>query len=193
MLQVGTQGLQALAAASALQKLCLFNCHISKDIATQLLAAFQSKGFTNLRELDLSGNNIEAAEMLDLLTALQSVNIGQALKVSWRVRLTIYLCPQRLVRAELCSLQQTMTLQMLEWTLLTGAMHVQILDRKTLHLAQLRPGVFKWIHMLQVLIIGGNPATQSEGFEAHVAKAREARVDVDIAWQATDPGQSSNT
>ena len=47
--------------------------------------------------------------------------------------------------------------------------------------------------MLQVLIIGGNPATQSEGFEAHVARAREARVDVDIAWQATDPGQSSNT
>ena len=91
MLQIGTQGLQALAAASALQKLCLFNCHISKGIATQLVAAFQSKGFRNLRELDLSGNNIEAAEMEDLLTALQGVDVGQALKVSWHVDLNIVL------------------------------------------------------------------------------------------------------
>lgn len=45
---------------------------------------------------------------------------------------------------------------------------------------------------MQVLIIGGNPGTQADGFENQVAKAREVRKDLDIAWQATDPGQSTN-
>ncbi len=43
---------------------------------------------------------------------------------------------------------------------------------------------------LQVLIIGGNPAVHSNSFEDHIARARAARPGLDIAWQATDPGQA---
>lgn len=46
--------------------------------------------------------------------------------------------------------------------------------------------------MLQVFIIGGNPGVQGKGFEEFVSKARQARPELDIAWQASDPGQSSN-
>ncbi|KAL0055523.1 hypothetical protein WJX82_001476 [Trebouxia sp. C0006] len=42
---------------------------------------------------------------------------------------------------------------------------------------------------LKVLIIGGNPAAQTDSFSELVAKTRAARPSLDIAWQATDPGQ----
>lgn len=44
--------------------------------------------------------------------------------------------------------------------------------------------------VLQVLGLGGNPAADDAAFEQHVAKARAARPDLDIAWQASDPGQT---
>lgn len=44
---------------------------------------------------------------------------------------------------------------------------------------------------MQVLILGGNPAGQANAFEEHVAKARAARPSLDIAWQASDPGQTA--
>ena len=43
--------------------------------------------------------------------------------------------------------------------------------------------------LMQVLVLGGNPAADSDAFEEYVAKARAARPDLDIAWQASDPGQ----
>lgn len=46
--------------------------------------------------------------------------------------------------------------------------------------------------LTQVLVLGGNPAADSDGFEEHVAKARAARPDLDIAWQASDSGQTSS-
>ena len=47
----------------------------------QLAASFQSNAFSHLRELDLSGNNIQTAEMENLLMALQGQHCAQALKV----------------------------------------------------------------------------------------------------------------
>lgn len=44
--------------------------------------------------------------------------------------------------------------------------------------------------MLQVLIIGGNPAVHADSFEEYVSRARTARPTLDIAWQASDPGQT---
>ena len=46
--------------------------------------------------------------------------------------------------------------------------------------------------LMQVLVLGGNPAAHSDAFEEHVAKARAARPDLDIAWQTSDPGQTSS-
>ena len=47
--------------------------------------------------------------------------------------------------------------------------------------------------ILQVFVIGGNPGVQGKGFEEIVSKARQARPELDIAWQASDPGPSSST
>ena len=44
--------------------------------------------------------------------------------------------------------------------------------------------------VLQVLIIGGNPAVHADSFEEYVSRARTARPTLDIAWQASDPGQT---
>ena len=79
--QVGKGGVQALAAADALQRLCLFNCQIGKDVAMQLVTSFQSNAFLSLQELDLSGNIIQTPEMEALLIPLQGQGCGQALKV----------------------------------------------------------------------------------------------------------------
>ena len=79
--QVGKGGVQALAAADALQRLCLFNSQIGKDVAVQLVTSFQSNAFSSLQELDLSGNNIQTPEMEALLITLQGQRCGQALKV----------------------------------------------------------------------------------------------------------------
>lgn len=45
--------------------------------------------------------------------------------------------------------------------------------------------------VLQVLGVGGNPAADDAAFEQYVAEARTARPDLDIAWQASDPGQTA--
>ena len=44
--------------------------------------------------------------------------------------------------------------------------------------------------VLQVLIIGGNPAVHTDSFEECVSRTRTARPNLDIAWQASDPGQT---
>ncbi|DBA95992.1 hypothetical protein WJX77_007182 [Trebouxia sp. C0004] len=118
--RVGIQGLKCLSAALVLQKLCLFNCKLGQEASDTIVSCFQDKGFCNLQELDLTGNEVEAPQMHSVLEAVQQQGVAPALKV---------------------------------------------------------------------LIIGGNPAAQTDSFSELVAKARAARPTLDIAWQATDPGQ----
>ncbi|KAL0023690.1 hypothetical protein WJX79_002056 [Trebouxia sp. C0005] len=117
--QVGIQGLKCLSAASVLQKLCLFNCKLGQE-AADIVSCFKDNGFSNVRELDLTGNEVEGPQMQSVLEAVQQQDVAPALKV---------------------------------------------------------------------LIIGGNPAAQTDSFSELVDKARAARPTLDIAWQATDPGQ----
>lgn len=121
--RVDTQGLECLSAASVLQKLCLFNCKLGQEASDTIVSCFKDKGFLNLRELDLTGNEIEAPQMQSVLEAVQQQGVAPALKV---------------------------------------------------------------------LIIGGNPAAQTDSFSELVGKARAARPTLDIAWQATDPGQGDD-
>ncbi|DBA99337.1 TPA: RNA-DNA hybrid ribonuclease [Trebouxia sp. C0006] len=130
--QVGIQGLNCLSAStlkhpspstkpvSVLQKLCLFNCKLGQEASDTIVSCFKDKGFNNLQELDLAGNEIDAPQMQSILEAVQQQGVTPALKV---------------------------------------------------------------------LIIGGNPAAQTDSFSELVAKTRAARPSLDIAWQATDPGQ----
>lgn len=118
--QVGTGGLQALAAAPILQKLCLFNCKLGQEQAESLIACLTNNGFLGLQEMDLTGNMIEAPQMQALLETLPHQGVAPSLKV---------------------------------------------------------------------LIIGANPAVHSSAFNEHVSRARMTRPGLDIAWQATDPGQ----
>ncbi len=80
-LQVGIHGLQHLAAASVLQKLCLFNCKLAQEAAETLVSCLQEQGFSSLKELDLTGNEIEALQMQRLLDTLQQSGVAPALKV----------------------------------------------------------------------------------------------------------------
>ncbi|KAL3153796.1 RNA-DNA hybrid ribonuclease [Trebouxia sp. C0010 RCD-2024] len=79
--QVYVQTLQSLAPATVLQKLCLFNCKMDQEAAEQVVASLEAGGYSNLQELDLSGNNIEAAQMQALLQSLQHQDRAPALKV----------------------------------------------------------------------------------------------------------------
>ena len=38
--------------------------------------------------------------------------------------------------------------------------------------------------------MGGNPAADDAAFEKRVTEARASRTNLDIAWQASDPGQT---
>ena len=80
-MQVGVPGLEALSAASVLQKLCLFNCKLGQEAADVIVDRLHHRGFLNLRELDLTGNVIEAPQMQTLLTALQQHDVAPALQV----------------------------------------------------------------------------------------------------------------
>lgn len=80
--QVHVQTLQSLAAATVLQKLCLFNCKLDQEAAEQLVASLEGGGFSNLQELDLTGNNVEAPQMQTLLETLQHRDRAPFLKVS---------------------------------------------------------------------------------------------------------------
>lgn len=79
--QVHVQTLQSLAAATVLQKLCLFNCKLDQDAAEQLVACLEDGGFSNLQELDLTGNDIEAPQMQALLQTLLHGDRAPFLKV----------------------------------------------------------------------------------------------------------------
>ena len=79
--QVDARGITAFAAAQALHSLCLFNCQLDDDTAKQLLTSFQEGGFAQLRELDLSGNNVHQILMQKLLSVLQEPSTASALKV----------------------------------------------------------------------------------------------------------------
>ena len=80
-MQVGVQGLIALSAASALQKLCLFNCKLGQEVADAIVDRLKDGGFANLEELDLTGNAIEAPQMQTLLETLQQQDVAPALQV----------------------------------------------------------------------------------------------------------------
>ena len=80
-MQVGVQGLAALSAASVLRKLCLFNCKLGQEAADAIVDQLNHRGFLSLRELDLTGNVIEAPQMQTLLTALQQHDVAPALQV----------------------------------------------------------------------------------------------------------------
>ena len=80
-MQVGVQGLEALSAASVLQKLCLFNCKLGQEAADVIVDRLKDRGFLNLRELDLTGNAIEAPQMQTLLATLQQQDVAPALQV----------------------------------------------------------------------------------------------------------------
>ena len=79
--QVHVQTLQSLSPATVLQKLCLFNCKLDQEAAEQLVTCLEDGGFTNLQELDLTGNNIEAPQMQALLQTLQHRDRAPSLKV----------------------------------------------------------------------------------------------------------------
>ena len=81
-MQVRVQGIQALAAASVLRKLCLFNCKLAEEEAHALQQCLRNQGFGNLEDLDLAGNMIEAPQMQGILTALQQQDIAPKLKVT---------------------------------------------------------------------------------------------------------------
>ena len=81
LVQVDTQGLECLSAASVLQKLCLFNCKLGQEASDTIVSCFKDKGFLNLRELDLTGNEIEAPQMQSVLEAVQQQGVAPALKV----------------------------------------------------------------------------------------------------------------
>ncbi|KAA6426274.1 MAG: hypothetical protein FRX49_03386 [Trebouxia sp. A1-2] len=78
--QVGIQGLKCLSAASVLQKLCLFNCKLGQE-AADIVSCFKDNGFSNVRELDLTGNEVEGPQMQSVLEAVQQQDVAPALKV----------------------------------------------------------------------------------------------------------------
>lgn len=80
-MQVGVPGLEALSAASVLQKLCLFNCKLGQEAADAIVDWLKDRRFLNLRELDLTGNVIEAPQMQTLLETLQQQDVAPALQV----------------------------------------------------------------------------------------------------------------
>ncbi len=81
LVQVGIQGLKRLSAASVLQKLCLFNCKLGQEASETIVSCFKDKGFSNLQELDLTGNEIEAPQMQSVLEAVQQQGVAPAMKV----------------------------------------------------------------------------------------------------------------
>ncbi len=81
LVQVGIQGMKCLSAASVLQKLCLFNCKLGQEASDTIVSSFKDKGFNNLQELDLTGNEIEAPQMQSALEAVQQQGVAPALKV----------------------------------------------------------------------------------------------------------------
>ena len=81
-MQVEVRGIQALAAASVLHKLCLFNCKLAADEAQALQQCLEDRGFSNLEDLDLAGNMIEAPQMQGILTALQQPDVAPKLQVT---------------------------------------------------------------------------------------------------------------
>lgn len=54
---------------------------MDQEAAEQVVASLEAGGYSNLQELDLSGNNIEAAQMQALLQSLQHQDRAPALKV----------------------------------------------------------------------------------------------------------------
>lgn len=81
LVQVGIQGLNCLSAVSVLQKLCLFNCKLGQEASDTIVSCFKDKGFNNLQELDLAGNEIDAPQMQSILEAVQQQGVTPALKV----------------------------------------------------------------------------------------------------------------
>ncbi len=81
LVQVGIQGLKCLSAVSVLQKLCLFNCKLGQEASDTIVSCFKDKGFSNLRELDLTGNEVEGPQMQSVLEAVQQQGVAPALKV----------------------------------------------------------------------------------------------------------------
>lgn len=91
--QVHIQTLQSLAPATVLQKLCLFNCKLDQEAAEQLVASLEAGGFSNLQELDVTGNDIEAAQMQALLQSLEHQDRAPALKViHWLSDTAVIMC-----------------------------------------------------------------------------------------------------
>jgi Ran GTPase-activating protein (RanGAP) involved in mRNA processing and transport len=46
---------------------------------------------------------------------------------------------------------------------------------------------------LETLVVGGNPGTQSDDWEPALARLREARPGLDVAWRAADAGETTET
>ena len=60
----------------------MFNCKLDQEGAEQLVACLEDGGFSNLQELDLTGNNIKAPQMQALLQTLQHHDRAPSLKVN---------------------------------------------------------------------------------------------------------------
>lgn len=46
---------------------------------------------------------------------------------------------------------------------------------------------------LETLVVGGNPGTQGDAWEPALARLRESRPDLDVAWRAADAGDNPET
>jgi Ran GTPase-activating protein (RanGAP) involved in mRNA processing and transport len=47
--------------------------------------------------------------------------------------------------------------------------------------------------MLETLVVGGNPGTQGDAWEPALARLRESRPGLDVAWRAADAGENPET
>ena len=47
--------------------------------------------------------------------------------------------------------------------------------------------------MLETLVVGGNPGTQGDAWEPALARLRETRPGLDVAWRAADAGENPET
>ena len=90
LVQAGIQGLKCLSAVSVLHKLCLFNCKLGQEASDAIVSCFKDKGFSNLQELDLTGNEIEGPQMQSVLEAVQQQGVAPALKVHCKSVVLVY-------------------------------------------------------------------------------------------------------
>lgn len=74
---VGPQAIKALAACSGLHSVCLHNCKMGSEGCQALCTEAEAQpgqAFQTLKELDLSGNGLETADLVALLGLLRSTS-----------------------------------------------------------------------------------------------------------------------